>query len=58
MKYRITREIEQSNGTQTWIVEANSKEEAIKNYNAGEGEFEAEEVEVTELGKPIASLET
>lgn len=46
MKYRITKDVENVSGWQSWIVEAGSKKEALKKFDNGEGDFETEELEV------------
>lgn len=51
-KFRIICAVERASGNQTWLVDADSREDALKRYKAGEGVFEAEEVEVTDLGEP------
>jgi len=53
--FRVRCDVDNVNGYQSWIVEASSKEEAILKYEKGEGEFEAEELEVTSLDPPDIS---
>lgn len=46
-------------GTQTWLVEANSKEEAIEKWHScDDAEFIYEEIEVTSLGKPEITFDS
>jgi hypothetical protein len=52
MKFRLTFPVLSAHGSQTFTVEANDKDDAITRHNAGDSEFEAEEVEVQHLGKP------
>lgn len=54
MRYRITCAVERVHGEQTFLVEADSEEDAIAKHHDGLSEFEAEEVEVTTLGEPRA----
>ena len=54
--YRITRSLERAQGWTSWLVEASSEQEAIQKYNDVGGEYEAEEVQITEYGEPEARL--
>ena len=47
--YIINVDVKKAVGTQTFVIHALSKEEAIELFNAGKGEFLCEEIEVTEL---------
>ena len=49
-KYMITVNVESASGTQDWVVEAESAEDALERYNNGEGDIEYSEIEVTQLG--------
>lgn len=46
MKYRITKDVENVQGWQSWIVEAGSVKEALEILDNGGGYFETEELEV------------
>lgn len=50
-KYRIGLSVENASGTQWFTVEADSPQNAVDVYNKHGGEFEFEEIEVTELSK-------
>lgn len=52
MKYRLIFPVEDTHGTQSWLVDACDEEDAIKKHKAGESVFEYEEVEVLHLGEP------
>lgn len=49
MKYRIAANILQASGTQFFLVEAESKIDAIEKWQQGDAEFEGEEIEVDVL---------
>lgn len=51
-KFRYGRPVEAAQGTQWFTVEAESRAEADAKAKRGEMQYEDEEVEVTELGKP------
>ncbi len=51
-KYTLRTEVLAARGWQTWTVEAESEEEAIRLHDEGMDELEDEEIEVHELGKP------
>lgn len=44
--------VENAEGTQTWWVDAASKEDALAKFEAGNCEIYSSEVEVTKLGEP------
>lgn len=48
-KFRIDRDVVSAEGTQTFEVEAENLEEAIKKFDAGESEIVEHEVEVVAL---------
>ena len=48
-KFRITRNVESASGFQTYTCDAKTKEDALRLFQQGKGEFEFEEVEITEL---------
>lgn len=52
MKYRITCEVKQTHGEQTFLVDADSEDDALAKHKDGLSEFEAEEIEVVALGEP------
>lgn len=45
-KYRVDRDVENASGTQTYEVEAESKEDAREKFNNWEGDVVCEEVEL------------
>jgi hypothetical protein len=49
--YRVTTQVVSAAGSQSWLIEAISEEEAIAAVKDGGGDFEFEEIEVTELGE-------
>ncbi len=49
--YHLPRKVIRTHGTQTFAVEAESKEEAFKKFKAGEGDMIDEEIEVISLGE-------
>ncbi len=49
MKYYITRDIVSAQGWQMFSTEADSKEEALKNFLNGDDEFEDEGIEITSV---------
>lgn len=51
-KYRVMVDVTRVEGTQCFIVEANSEEEAAELFKQGEGEVEEEELEVQGFGEP------
>jgi len=51
-QYRITFPIKTTRGLQSYIVKANSEEEALTKHNEGLSEFEDELIEITSLGDP------
>lgn len=55
-QYRITCPVESVKGEQFFLVDAESKEDAIAKHRAGQSQFEGENVEVYELGTPRAEL--
>lgn len=48
-KFRITRNVESASGFQAYTCDAKTKEAALRLFQQGKGEFEFEEVEITEL---------
>jgi len=48
--YRIAQDVVRARGYRTFVVEADSKEEAMAKHEAGESEFEDEELDVLEYG--------
>lgn len=48
-QFRITRNVESASGFQTYTCDAKTKEDALRLFQQGKGEFEFEEVEITEL---------
>lgn len=52
MTYQIKSKITTVSGWQFWSVEASSPAEAIAKWQAGDAEFENEEVEVIDVGEP------
>lgn len=52
MKYEVPTRVENAEGTQTWLVEADSPEDAIARVKRGEGVFLRDEIEVTEISYP------
>lgn len=48
-KYQILVDVRSVSGTQLWEVAADSPEDALAKYNAGEGDVVGEEIEVTSL---------
>jgi len=57
--YYLTCDVMGVHGTQTWLVEANSKEEAIEKWHScDDAEFIYEEIEVTSLGKPEITFDS
>jgi hypothetical protein len=50
-KYRVVRDVESAHGTQCYVVDAASPEEACRLADEGHAEFEYEEIEVQSLGK-------
>ena len=55
MKYLITTDVTSVSGSQTWRVEADSKEEALYCFKRFGGEFVEEEIEVTSYNLPVAN---
>lgn len=53
MKYRIDRDVENASGTQTYEVEASSKEDALVRFNNWEGDVVYEEVELDPSGNDV-----
>ena len=51
-RHLIVANVDNAEGTQTWWVDAESKEDAIAKFEAGEGEIYSNEVEVIKLGDP------
>lgn len=49
MKYRISQTVRDTHGFQTWTVDADTPEEALELHEAGQSDFEMEEVEVVSL---------
>lgn len=56
-KYLVTCSVEHASGWQVFSVVADSEEEALRKFKAGDCEFEEDEVEVTALGEPEIELE-
>jgi chromosome segregation ATPase len=56
MKYLLTCGIKEASGHQCWTVDADSPEDALAKFKAGEGDFYAEEVEVTSLDEPDIAI--
>lgn len=54
--YLITVDVLSAKGFQQFEVMARSESEAIKLFADGKGEFIAEEIDVTSIGKPRAEL--
>lgn len=52
MKYRLSFPIRSVHGTQTFLVEATSKIDALVQHEAGKSTFEGEEVDIMGLGEP------
>lgn len=50
----VTRDVTSVSGTQTFVVEADSYEDAARKVKEGKGELDSEEIEVTGLAKPCA----
>jgi len=48
-KFLVVKQIKSASGYQAWSIEARSPEEACELVDAGGGEFDHEEVEVTSL---------
>lgn len=48
-RYLITVDVKQARGSQQFAVEAETPEEAVALFNAGEGEYVSEEIEVVDL---------
>lgn len=53
--YHVGTDVEDANGSQTWEIEAESKEHALELFNSGEGDIVIEDVEVTRLSTPELS---
>ncbi len=51
-KYHLIFSVREAHGTQTFLVLANSKAEALAAHNRGESELEDEEIEVMGLSEP------
>jgi len=51
--YRIAQNVVRARGYRTFLVKADSKEEALAKHEAGESEFEDEELEVLEYGEEM-----
>ena len=51
-EYRIICEVKNASGWQSWIVEAESEEEALKKYEDGYAMFEDVELEATSFCEP------
>ncbi len=52
MLYRITCPITKMRGSQTYTVEADSEDEALRKHDAGESDYENQEIDVLQHGKP------
>jgi hypothetical protein len=52
MKYRINVDVLEAYGWQQYVVEADSPEEALEKHNAGESEYDDQELEVYKTGVP------
>lgn len=50
--FTIACSVNRVQGHQYFIVDAKTRDEAIKKFKAGESKFDYEEIEVTELGEP------
>ncbi len=50
-KFEITRDVMDAGGTQIYTVEATDIEDAFRLFEAGEGDFISEEIDVTGLSK-------
>lgn len=48
--YRVDRQVDLAEGSQTFEVHANSKEDALKKLKRGEGDMILDETEVITLG--------
>jgi hypothetical protein len=53
-KFRVTYQIVEAKGEQSYLVDAETAEEAIAICEKGDGEFEDEEVEVKHIDHPVA----
>lgn len=51
-KFEIVCDVEKAKGWQCWTVHAFDKNDALRRFNSGDGEFEEEEIEVISLGDP------
>lgn len=54
-KYHVEIDCTNFYGTQIWEIEADSKEEALKKYNAGKGDIVETNVEVLDTRQPLLS---
>ena len=54
--YQILVPVKKATGHQTFLVEAESENEALAKYEAGQASFEGEEIEVGSLGEPEVSI--
>lgn len=57
-RYLIETSVKNTAGSQTWYVDATSEAEALEQYEQGECDLYASNVEVTSLGEPEISGET
>ena len=56
-KFIITCDVIRAAGWQQWSVEASDEAEAIEKFDNGDGDFVAEDVEVTDVGTPSVELD-
>ena len=54
-RWYFTADVERASGWQSWVVKAETREEAEEKYAAGEYEFDDESIEVTALSKAVFS---
>ena len=53
MKYLIETAVLRAEGSQTWVVEADSPEEALERFDSGDGDIVESNVDVTAIGDPV-----
>lgn len=51
-EFRIQCPVEKARGHQTYTVQAKDEADALARHNAGQSEFDSEDIEVTQLGTP------
>jgi hypothetical protein len=56
-KYCVLANVVSVSGFQTWIVEAESPEDAIERHNQGLSEFEGQSIEVTQTTVRLEDVE-